>query len=184
MQSSRTTSWTTIGTRSQTRFVSTERVTDRVAPETTLVTLTVSVAVPPATVRVPPTSRLWPIILSVDGSCPGFVKTCSARRTWSFSRSTTLPPHADSRGGRMSLISMSAKPLRSARNSSGPETEKCWTQTAGYFTLTNAARACGRLRLRMETGTFLRLPLRIATFPVRRSTPGLPRNGVVAANIQ
>ena len=84
----------------------------------------------------------------------------------------------------MSLISMSAMPFRSCPYSATSETVKCWTQTAGYFTLTNAACALGRLRLRIETGTFFRFPLRTDALPDRRSTPALPRNGVVAANIQ
>jgi hypothetical protein len=42
----------------------------------------------------------------------------------------------------------------------------------------------GRLRLRIETGAAFRLPLRTATLLDGRSTPALPRSGVVAANSQ
>lgn len=84
---------------------------------------------------------------------------------------------------------MSAKPLRSTSYSEGPETVKCLIQTAGCLTVTNAALARGSAGKPGTVGSFVRrlrsetrLPARTRTLPALTSTPGLPRNGIVAAN--
>ena len=111
-------------------------VTERVTPVVVLVTVTVSVAVAPLMVRVPLTTRLWPISrpgrIRVAGSTKGLRDSlCSAMIRSRCSRSTTTPSHFSLIGWIRSLMSMSAIPLRRPEASAGPETTKCWTHVAG-----------------------------------------------------
>ena len=204
-QISRTVSCTTDCSSSKNRSGVLLRVTDRVAPVTAFFTVTVSVIVPPATLRLPPTSRLCAMSLSAVRRGP-VGQPALAQGDLLQDLVELLALDDDALAGRLDRVEevrgehlREALPEHVAASESPPTRRSAGSTPAGCLTVTNAALAVGgpgssgrpgsfgdfgsfaRFGLRSDIRSVLRLPLRSRTSSPPRSTPALPRNGVVAA---